>query len=198
MTLVVAAAVGFLFGSIPFGYLLVRLSRGIDVRGVGSGNIGATNVFRVMGPVGWLATLMADAGKGVAGVAAGWALGGVELAAAAAFAAVAGHCFSPWLGGLGGKGVATMIGAFAALSLPTTAVATVCLVAAAALTRTMSIGSIVGAVVLPAAAWWRGEPAAVLIAASTTTLLVVARHAANLRRLLDGTETRRGGGDDRR
>src|ERR1700733_2577525 len=111
----VLVIVGFCVGAIPFGVVIAR-SRGIDIRSEGSGNIGATNVARVMGLGPGLAVLVLDATKGAIAVLAVRALGGApSVVAATGFAAIAGHCFSPFLGGKGGKGVATALGVFAVI-----------------------------------------------------------------------------------
>ena len=114
----VALVLGFAVGSVPSGFLLVRLVGLGDIRAVGSGNIGATNVGRLLGPAGWAITLAADAGKGAVAVLIGGALAGDAPTAALAggVGAVLGHCYTPWLQWQGGKGVATMMGAFGLMS----------------------------------------------------------------------------------
>ncbi len=189
-----AAIAGFGLGSIPFGYLLVRLAGRGDVRSFGSGNIGATNVARVLGPAGWLVTLLGDAGKGLAAV---WvapmiAPGEPWAAAAAGFGAIAGHCYTPWLGGRGGKGVATMLGAFGILAPAALVTAIIAFAVVALLTRYASAASILGTASLVVAAWALGAPMATRIAALATAGLIALRHRDNIRRLLDGTESRMG------
>ena len=191
--LILGALLGFLLGSVPFGYVLVKLRTGDDVRGFGSGNTGATNVGRVLGRKAGLAVLLADALKGVAAVLLA-ALIGPPASAAAAFGAVAGHCYSPWLRGRGGKGVATMFGAFAVLAPVCAAIAAVALAAVAALTRAMSAGSLVAAVALVVSSWWFAMPAEATLAALLSSLLVIWRHRGNIQRLRRGDENRFGKG----
>ncbi len=191
-----AVVVGaFLLGSIPFGFLLVRLVGGADIRDVGSGNIGATNVGRVLGKAGWAATLLADAAKGATPVLVAGALaaGDVNLAAGAAFAAILGHCYTPWLGGKGGKGVATMLGAFAVLAPPSLLAAVVCFGVVAWLSCYVSLASMLAAAAILVVSWLTREPLPSVVAAAATMLLVVVRHRNNLVRLLAGTESRIGG-----
>jgi glycerol-3-phosphate acyltransferase PlsY len=180
----------YLLGSIPFGFLLVRLGEGKDIRRYGSGNIGATNVYRRSRAAGIL-TLALDAAKGTLAVlAAGWLGGGMEWQAVAALFAIAGHVFTPWLRFKGGKGVATGCGAFLALS--PLAVATTLLVFALvlALSRYISAASMAAAAMFPLFARFYGAPAPVLLWASLGAVLIIARHHENIRRLRAGTENR--------
>lgn len=218
LTLIVVA-VSYLLGSIPFGYLLVRIFRGQDVRQTGSGNIGATNVARTGSKGLALATLLLDALKGYGAVAfAFWLTGSrrfesevpsnvynqaartldshtiFRLAALAAFCAILGHVFTVWLRFKGGKGVATAVGAFAALAPRAIVVALVLFVVVVVLTRYVSLGSTVAAAAFPLFVWWLNPaerttaPILLLIAASS--LLIIVRHKDNIRRLLAGTENR--------
>ena len=215
----IIVAVSYLLGSIPFGYLLVRIFRGQDVRATGSGNIGATNVARTGSKGLAIATLLLDALKGYAAVAfafwlaklSPWQGGSAAsfsdhapqmsdsrtvflLAALAAFCAILGHVFTVWLRFQGGKGVATAVGAFAALAPRAIVVALVLFVVVVALTRYVSLGSTLAAAAFPMLVWWLGPaesttiPILLLIAASS--LLIVVRHKDNIRRLLAGTENR--------
>jgi len=191
--------IGFLLGSIPFGYLLVRLKTGKDVRQAGSGNIGATNVSRALGVGGGVITLLLDAAKGAAGTFAAPYIGigvlGIEQAgwaAAGALGAVLGHCYTPWLGMRGGKGVATLFGAFGLLMPVPTVIGAMVLLVTVALTRMMSLASLFGAVSLVAAAWWRGQQSYSLAAAIVATMVIVWRHRANIRRISRGEETKLG------
>lgn len=192
----IALAAGFLAGSIPSGYLLVRLTGHGDVREAGSGNIGATNVGRVLGRIGWVTTLLADAVKGAVPVLLARALidGSTSAAALAAFGAILGHCYTPWLGGRGGKGVATMLGTFGVLApWPTlTAIGAFLLVAFG--TGYASAASLLAVVVMAAATWGLGEPMPTVMAAIATVALVGWRHRGNIRRLREGTESRTWGG----
>jgi len=195
-------AVSYLLGSIPFGYLLVRIFRGQDVRQTGSGNIGATNVARTGSKGLAIATLLLDALKGYIAVMLAFLLAARALAdpgqtytaaALAGFCAVLGHMFPVWLRFKGGKGVATALGAFTALAPRAILVALVVFVVVVALTRYISLGSMAGAAVFPFAAWWlnpftRTPSVLVLIAASS--FLIIIRHKDNIRRLLAGSENR--------
>ena len=212
---VIVAVVSYLLGSIPFGYLLVRLFRGEDVRQTGSGNIGATNVARTGSKGLAIATLLLDALKGYVAVVFAFrtaahidvrvsdtmsaslkaldAHASYRLAALAALFAILGHMFPIWLRFKGGKGVATALGAFLALAPTAVLVSLVVFVAAVALTRYVSLGSILAAAVFPVAAWWlspfvRATTTMVLLGASS--LLIIIRHKDNIRRLVAGTENR--------
>ena len=181
----------YLLGSIPFSYLVAR-RRGIDVRTVGSGNVGATNVMRAAGRAAGLTAFALDFVKGAAATALVRRLAGPEVAAAAAVAAVLGHMYPVWLAFKGGKGVATGAGAFLpVLPLPTAiGLATFALVAA--LTRYASVGSIAGASALALAAFVLQEPSALAWAATLVAALIVGKHRGNLRRIAAGTERRLG------
>ncbi|MGA3196924.1 MAG: glycerol-3-phosphate 1-O-acyltransferase PlsY [Terriglobales bacterium] len=193
----VVAVVSYLLGSIPFGYLLVRIFTGDDVRATGSGNIGATNVAR-KSPVLGIATLVLDAAKGLAAVLfARMALGGSHrhlLMATAALFAVCGHLFPIWLRFHGGKGVATSLGAFVLLT-PKTILCLVGLFVVLALAfRYVSLGSIAVAAAFPLLAWAFGEyrdPLELLIIA-TVSVLVIWKHRQNIGRLAAGTESKLG------
>ena len=202
--------VSYFLGSIPFGYLLVRIFRGEDVRQTGSGNIGATNVARTGSKGLAIATLLLDALKGYIAVAHVFHFASHHpdhvpdfgphavyvLAALAALFALLGHMFPIWLCFKGGKGVATAVGAFLGIAPAAIAVVLVLFVAIVAVTQYVSLGSMVGAAVFPPAAWWlnpetRSPTVMLLIAASS--LLIIARHKDNIRRLLAGSENRFGG-----
>jgi len=207
LTLIIAT-VSYLLGSIPFGYLLVRIFRGEDVRRTGSGNIGATNVARTGSKGLAIATLLLDALKGYAAVRfALWLAGSRRLAtpmidsrtifllaAMAAFCAILGHMFTVWLRLKGGKGVATAAGAFAALAPRAMVVALVLFVLVVAVTRYISLGSMVATAAFPLLVWWLSPaeratvPILLLIAASS--FLIIMRHKDNIRRLMAGTENR--------
>jgi acyl phosphate:glycerol-3-phosphate acyltransferase len=212
LTLIIAI-VSYLLGSIPFGYLLVRIFRGEDVRQTGSGNIGATNVARTGSKGLAIATLLLDALKGYAAVAFAFWLAGSHrfeggdqrpsmidsrtiflLAALAAFCAILGHMFTIWLRFKGGKGVATAVGAFAALAPRAIVVALVLFVIVVALTRYISLGSIVAAAAFPLLVWWL-SPAEratlpILLLISASSLLIIVRHKDNIGRLMVGMENR--------
>lgn len=183
-------AIGFAFGSIPFGYLLVRLVAGQDVRESGSGNIGATNVGRSLGATGGVATLALDAAKGGIGVlVAGYlGAGGAE----AALGAVLGHCYTPWLRFRGGKGVATLLGGFSVVAAVPTVVAATVLGGVALGSRMMSLASLCGAVTMTLVAWWLQEPVATIAASAAATTVIAWRHKSNIQRILNGEESRFG------
>ena len=184
------AVIGYLLGSIPFGLLLAR-GQGIDLRGVGSGNTGATNVLRTGRKGIALATLLLDAGKGAAAVLLAQHFAGYEAAQIAGVAAFAGHCFPVWLKFQGGKGVSTLLGvAFAAAPLIGVCVALVWL-GAAAITRYSSAGGLAAAVAAPVAGYFLGAPGWA-IAFAVMAVLLWWRHADNIKRLANGTESKIG------
>jgi glycerol-3-phosphate acyltransferase PlsY len=186
-----AVLIAYLVGGIPFGYLLVRLTTGQDVRSSGSGNIGATNVLRTTGRAAGVATLLLDIAKGYFSVWLADRLTGGDVlwCSAAALAVMAGHAFPIFLKFKGGKAVASFIGAFLFLTpLPLLAVLIVFLVATIA-TKAISAGSVLAAGTFPLAVWLiLHPPAPVWIAALIAGAFVVYRHKANLERLRAGTE----------
>jgi len=188
---VVSTVVGYLLGSIPFGYLLVRVFRGADVRTTGSGNIGATNVARTS-PLLGIATLLLDALKGVtAALVVSMIFPGARTAVfVAAFSAVCGHVFPVWLGFRGGKGVATGLGSFLLVTPKAILVAIGIFVAVAAAFRFVSLASLVAAACLPLLAILFGESrvAAEIALMTAASVLIIAKHYQNIRRLLAGTE----------
>jgi acyl phosphate:glycerol-3-phosphate acyltransferase len=182
--------IGYLLGSIPFGYLLVKSAQGADIRTIGSGNIGATNVYRKSRSAGLL-TLLADGGKGyLAVLIAGWMGGGVEWQSVAAFSAILGHLFTVWLKFKGGKGVATGCGAFLALSPLAVGLTLVVFVATLMLTRYISLSSILATAAFPLWVFLFHQPLQVLAWALIGSALIIARHHQNIRRLLSGTESK--------
>jgi glycerol-3-phosphate acyltransferase PlsY len=189
----VVAAVAYLIGSIPFSFLVARGFGVSDVRRVGSGNVGATNVARNAGKGAGVLALALDVGKGFAAtsLASSLASGDARLPALAAALAVVGHMFPLWLRFEGGKGVATGLGAFLPLSPLAAILALVAFAATVAVTRYVSVGSVVGALTLAAVAFF-SSGAAVAVAAATTALLIVGAHHSNLRRILIGSEHRAG------
>ena len=209
------AAVAYLLGSIPWGYLLVRLFRHEDIRATGSGNIGATNVLRSGAKGLGALTFFLDAAKGW--VAVVFATGVLPMlparwvqhdaaytfhvsvaASIAALCALLGHIFPMWLGFRGGKGVATAFGVFLALSWPVALLSLGVFILATALLRIVSLASILGALTVPIAAFalppHTGRGWAVLTAFTLGPAIVIAKHHANIRRLLAGTEYRFGKG----
>lgn len=193
-----SAAIGYLIGSLPFGYLAARRWADVDLRHVGSGNVGATNVLRVSGPSLGALVMAADMAKGAAAVAlAGGVASSGEASVTAGVAAVAGHMFPIWLGGRGGKGVATACGAFALLAPVATAVAAGVFVSTVWLTRMVSLGSFAATVTLPLAAAAAGDSSAVVNGSMAAALAVIWKHRGNLRRLWLGSERRVGQPDGR-
>jgi len=196
--LLAIAALSYLLGSIPFGYLLVRILRGEDVRRSGSGNIGATNVARKSRGLGVL-TLLLDAAKGVLAV---------ELAALicrfpehdprlyramalSALLAIVGHMFPVWLGFRGGKGVATALGAFLRFSAASVLIAVIIFFVVVLVSRRISLGSIVTAALFPVvASFFLPREALTLGLISAAAVLIIIRHHQNIRRLLSGQEPR--------
>jgi glycerol-3-phosphate acyltransferase PlsY len=179
----------YLLSAIPFGLLVVKAFSGRDVRSAGSGNIGATNVFRTSGKWPGIATLLLDAGKGALAVAAaGWVTKDPRWSAAAAFVAVLGHCYPVYLGFKGGKGIATGCGAYCVLAPLPMALTLGVFTAAVLLTRIVSIGSILAGLALPAFIWWLRPERALLISVGAAAALVILRHLENLRRLVRGSE----------
>ena len=189
---ILALAIAYLLGGIPFGYLLVKLTTGRDVRASGSGNIGATNVLRTTGRTAGVATLLLDIGKGYLAVwLAGRLTGGnVSWMGAAALAVMIGHSYPLFLRFRGGKAVAAFVGAYLCLTPLPLAAALVVFVVMAAWTRHISLGSIVAAATFALAVWLiEHPPATVAAAAILSGALIVYRHRENIVRLRAGTES---------
>lgn len=191
-----ALVVCYLLGSIPTAYLLVRVTKGVDIRTVGSGNVGATNAMRAAGRAVGAVVYLADLGKGVlaAGVVPRWLLGvpapGVALACGVA--AVLGHDFPCFLRFRGGKGVATTMGVLLG-SMPLVAGLTIGVwVAVFALCRYVSVASLAAAIVIPFSQLGLHRTHAEVVFGAVLALLVLVRHRSNLQRLLSGTEHRAG------
>jgi glycerol-3-phosphate acyltransferase PlsY len=184
-------AIAYLMGGIPFGYLLVKLTTGADVRHAGSGNIGATNVLRTTGRAAGVATLLLDIGKGYLAV---WLAGRLAESsplwmAAAALAVMVGHAYPVFLRFKGGKAVACFVGAFLCLT-PVALVSTlVVFVVTVAWTRYISMGSIIAAATFPLAVWLIQRPASpVILAAFLAGGLIIYKHSNNISRLREGRE----------
>jgi acyl phosphate:glycerol-3-phosphate acyltransferase len=187
MSAVVVLVAAFLGGAIPFGVLVAR-RRGVDLRERGSGNIGATNAARVLGVSAGLIVLVLDAGKGaLAAFAAAHVCTSSWVVVAAGFAAILGHCFSPFLGGHGGKGVATALGVFVVLAPALALIALGVFLVVAGRTKIVAIGSLSGiaAAVVTAFVTDRGAPLCVLAAA--TLALLVYTHRRNIAGFVSGT-----------
>jgi glycerol-3-phosphate acyltransferase PlsY len=193
-TFVLTAAYSYLLGSIPFGYILVRIFRGEDIRQTGSGNIGATNVSRTSPGLGAL-TLILDALKGLAAVAITRMLfpGHNTLLGAAALCAIVGHMFPVWLRFRGGKGVATGLGSFVILAPKTILVMVAVFVVIFLAFRYVSLASILTVALFPLLAWIlepRGDNTTMLAFLTAASLLIIVQHHENIRRLLAHTESR--------
>ena len=186
-----ALVVAYLVGGIPFGYLLVRLKSGQDVRSMGSGNIGATNVLRTSGRWVAVATLVLDIAKGFFAVWFAARLTGdsVTWTSLAALAVMAGHAYPVFLKFHGGKAVASFVGAFLYLTpIPLLATLVVFVIVVAA-TRHISMGSIIAAAGLPLATWLiMHPPAPVILASLTAAVFIVSRHRSNIQRIRAGKE----------
>jgi glycerol-3-phosphate acyltransferase PlsY len=196
VAILVAIVIGaFLIGSIPFGFLIGRLFYGTDIRKEGSGNIGAMNALRTLGKGGAIAVLLLDAGKGFVPVMLARVLASPfehpvpeAVASIVALATVLGHCFSPWLGWKGGKGVATSFGAIFGLSWQAGSIAVVGWIAGALVTQYSSVGSMFGSVAAPVALWFFTGSLAETIYGVLAALLIVFMHRDNIGRLRAGTE----------
>ena len=185
---------GYLLGSIPFGVLLTRLFGAGDLRQIGSGNIGATNVLRTGRKGLAIATLLLDLLKGSAAVWLAYAVSPDDAPLAGA-AALLGHLYPVWLKFRGGKGVATLMGVTVALSWPMGLVYAVVWIGALALFRISSLGGMLAALSVPVSAWLLGRPDLLPLGALLAAL-VIWRHRDNLQRLAAGTEPRIGAGKD--
>ena len=189
----VGIVLAYLIGSVPFALLVARKWGAPDLRRVGSGNLGATNVLRASGVTAGVLVALLDVGKGVAGVLVAARLDGSNTTpAVAGLAAIVGHIYPVWLRFRGGKGVATACGVFAALApvaLPPTLVV---FLVSAWLTKYISVGSVLASAALPPIAYAMGMPTPIVIAAIAAAVLIVFRHRSNLARVWLGTERRIG------
>jgi acyl phosphate:glycerol-3-phosphate acyltransferase len=176
---------GYAVGSLPIGYLVAQSASGLDLRRIGSGNVGATNVYRAAGLTTAIAVMIADMGKGAAAVLL--AGGGVN-AVAAGVAAVVGHIYPVWLKFRGGKGVATASGVFGVLAPVPTLLAAAAFMALVARTRFVSLGSIVATAMLPLVGWLTAGPRSVDVGATIVAALILFRHRGNALRLWSRTE----------
>lgn len=190
MTILAALIFGYLLGSIPFGLLLTRAAGLGDVRSIGSGNIGATNVLRTGNKGLAAATLLLDMLKGTAAVLLAQRFG-PEAAMAAAFGAFIGHIFPVWLGFKGGKGVATYLGVLLGFGLQPALVFAVVWVAMALMFRFSSLAALSAAIIVPVALFYMGLPSVSLMFA-VMSVIVFWKHRANIQRLAAGTESRIG------
>jgi acyl phosphate:glycerol-3-phosphate acyltransferase len=200
---ILVVLIAYLLGSIPTGFLVAK-ARGIDIRSVGSGNIGATNVFRILGKTAGVLVLLADAAKGwlavfvVARLFSEWfypAAGSTArewFAICAGVGAILGHNYTCWLYFKGGKGIATSAGVLVALvPWPLLVILTIWIVVFA-LTRYVSLASISASFALPFAAWLVGESTNIILVTAALAALAIYKHKANIQRLIKGTENRIG------
>ncbi|WP_423211007.1 glycerol-3-phosphate 1-O-acyltransferase PlsY [Paracoccus yeei] len=191
MTLILWAVLGYLLGSIPFGIVITRALGLGDLRQIGSGNIGATNVLRTGNKPAALATLLLDSGKGAIAVLLARWLAGPDAALVAGAAAFLGHLFPVWLGFKGGKGVATFLGTVLALDWRLGLIACGLWLLTAAAGRISSLSALVAAALTPAFAWWLDGPRMAVVSGFMAVLIFI-RHHANIGRILAGTEPRIG------
>jgi len=188
------AIVSYLFGSIPTGYLVAK-ARGVDIRSVGSGNIGATNAFRVLGKTAGVTVLLVDAVKGYVAcrfVAFGPAAPSETHQMIAGLFAILGHNYTCWLRFKGGKGIATTAGVLLALAPVGFAVAIVTFLIVLGLSRYVSLGSIIAAIVLPFGVWLGGGSVPMISLMAFLGGMAIYKHRSNIKRLMAGTESRIG------
>ncbi|MAU52052.1 MAG: glycerol-3-phosphate acyltransferase [Roseovarius sp.] len=185
------AVIGYLLGSIPFGMVLARLMGLGNLREIGSGNIGATNVLRTGNRTAAALTLLLDGGKGAAAVLLARAFAAEDAAQLAGLMAFLGHCYPVWLRFAGGKGVATFLGLLLALAWPAGLAACLTWLASAAVTRISSLSALVAAAAAPLWLLLLGVPGAIFLAL-LLALVIFWRHRGNIARLMDGTEPRIG------
>jgi glycerol-3-phosphate acyltransferase PlsY len=191
MSLAIPVAIGYLLGSIPFAFLLSRRLEGIDIRRVGSGNVGAANVLRISGVGAAIAVMVLDVAKGAGSVLVAQRWDGSDAApAAAGLAAIVGHIYPAWLRFHGGKGVATACGVFSILTPWAMLPAMILFVTAVWATGFISLGSIVATVSLAPVAYGMNAPHAAVLSAGGAAAVIVFRHRSNLVRLWAGTERR--------
>lgn len=197
MNLFASIAIGYLLGSIPFGFLIARIAGIRDIRRSGSGNIGATNISRTVGIAPGLATLLLDGGKGAIAVWIAGRLGhgAPPFLAWAGLAAILGHMFPVWLRFRGGRGVATAIGVFLMIGPLAVLADLVLWLAVMLMWRYASLSSILWAALLPLAMYWLYSPGlhpppSISVCTILAAVMIIWRHRENLRRLIDGTENR--------
>lgn len=201
MSYLITAIGAYLLGSIPTGYLVAKV-KGVDIRSVGSGNIGATNVFRILGKPAGIFVLVADGLKGYAACAwmvdfigRRWGGGMVDieyLRLTAALAVVLGHNYTCWLKFKGGKGIATSAGALAALVPWALVIILTIFILVFAISRYVSLGSISASAALPVATWLTKGSLTMILATTAMAALAIYKHKANIQRLLNGTENQVG------
>jgi acyl phosphate:glycerol-3-phosphate acyltransferase len=186
-----ALVLGYLLGSIPFGLILTRFAGLGDIRSIGSGNIGATNVLRTGNKKLAAATLLLDALKATAAALIGWHFFGYEAGLLAGFAAFIGHLYPVWLGFKGGKGVATYIGMLLGVAPAMVLVFAFVWITIAKLSKYSSLSALVATLVIPVALWLIQEPKTSIVMAIMTVISWV-KHKSNIERLIAGTESKIG------
>ncbi len=191
LLLLLTAVLSYLLGSVPFGVVITRALGLGDLRQIGSGNIGATNVLRTGNKRAAFATLILDAAKGGVAVLIARAMVGEDAAQVGGLAAFLGHLYPVWLGFKGGKGVATFLGILLALAWPAGLAACATWLVVAAVSRISSLSALAAAALAPVWLWWLGDTSMVLLAA-LLALLVFVRHSANIARIRAGNEPRIG------
>jgi glycerol-3-phosphate acyltransferase PlsY len=189
LVVAISIVVAFAVGAVPFGVLVSRAFYGTDIRSAGSGNIGAANALRTLGKRGAASVLVLDGLKGYAPAVAAGALGGPLAASAAGIAAIAGHCWSPFLGFKGGKGVATAFGVLFALWWPAGLAFAIVWIAAVVATGYASVGSMAASIAMAPVLWFGLGPIGFAYGVLSAALIVI-RHRENLGRLRRGTENR--------
>jgi glycerol-3-phosphate acyltransferase PlsY len=191
---VLTALASYLVGSIPTGYLVAK-AKGVDIRSVGSGNIGATNVFRILGKPAGIFVLLADALKGFLAcrlIAFGPGSPSENHAMVAGLFAILGHNFTCWLKFKGGKGIATSAGVLLALAPSGFGIALSVFLIVFFISKYVSLASISAAVALPFGVWWTGGSKSIIGLTTVLSIMAIIKHRANIRRLLAGTESRVG------
>lgn len=191
--IIISLLMGYLIGSIPWGYLLARLWKGIDIRQHGSGNIGATNIWRTLGPGPGIIVLLLDMAKGVAAVLlAKHFLGGANIELVAAIGALLGHGYPAFLKFKGGKIIATGAGTIFALSPISGLIGLVLFIGSVVITRYVSVGSMMAAVSVPVSFYLLGMEMPYLLFGGVVASFALYKHRANIKRIISGTEFRFG------
>nr|WP_031516269.1 glycerol-3-phosphate 1-O-acyltransferase PlsY [Desulfofalx alkaliphila] len=189
MGYIIGFLVGYLLGSIPFGYLLARLWKGIDIRSYGSGNIGATNVWRTLGTVPGLIVLLLDMAKGAAAVLLATSfLDGTFSVLAAAVGALLGHGYPVFLKFKGGKIIATGAGIVFALSPLSGIIGLILFIGSIAITRYVSVGSMMAAISVPLSFYWLDLELPFVVFGLLAAVFAIYKHRSNIKRIINGTE----------
>ncbi|TYP77779.1 glycerol-3-phosphate 1-O-acyltransferase PlsY [Paenibacillus methanolicus] len=188
-----AILISYLLGSVSFSILIAKWVKGIDIRNHGSGNAGATNTLRILGKGPAIAVFALDIAKGVAAVLLGkFMVGGDWLPVLCGLAAIAGHNWPVWFGFKGGKGIATTVGVIATLAFLPALIAGLIAIASIALTRFVSLGSLIFAALTPIFIWLMDRPMALLWASLVICVFAFARHRSNIVKLMQGRENKLG------